>query len=537
MADQGTTGADATQAGPASSSGDAERPAVSLRPRMIIWSAALVMVPLLCTAFVVNRITHRAMLAGQARTAQLLTNSLAYGLGDRIEGGWNASAEDVVDALSGDPRVSMIVVTDADGAVLHRRLRDSDAIAMLIGEGKDEEAFALDVGRPHYAGADGQLVVLRQPIWSPPLTAGAPRRLVGYVLAGVHERDMPALLRELAEVEVLAAALACLVMLPIVLLVVHRWVKPIRAMLLASYDLAAGRTVEPVPCHHRDELGRLGEAFNHMAERLIESREQLTMHNERLEELVRQRTTELEEANRRLADEAEDRTEFLRAISHDLGAPLRNINGMASMVLTKHAGDLPEDVVAKLERIVANVKRQTALIGDLAELNKARKSPTASDGVDVREVIDEILATMAHQIEAGSITVTFRGEFPTIQAERNRITQIFQNLIDNAAKYMMDAPTRRITIVGEADIDYYRFAVEDTGRGIAWEDMPKVFQVFQRGTRSGTHAVEGRGVGLASVKSMVEGYGGQIWVDSELGEGATFNFTLARERVSMPTET
>ncbi len=158
------------------------------------------------------------------------------------------------------------------------------------------------------------------------------------------------------------------------------------------------------------------------------------------------------------------------------------------------------------------------------------------------ELVDEVAGGLGFDLEDANITFEMRGGWPVIHAERNRFRQVFQNLIDNAIKYMMDSEERRITVEVErqrdfeADVfagqDVYRFSVADTGRGIAAEDIDAVFRVFARSTHSGTHDVAGRGVGLACVEAIVRRYGGRVGVQSRLGEGSTFWFTVPVEKVS-----
>jgi signal transduction histidine kinase len=111
-------------------------------------------------------------------------------------------------------------------------------------------------------------------------------------------------------------------------------------------------------------------------------------------------------------------------------------------------------------------------------------------------------------------------------AERARIRQVFQNLIDNAIKYMGDRPVREIHVGAVSGADETTFYVRDTGIGIEPEDIDKVFHIFRRGRSAAVQKVAGKGVGLSSVKSIIEMYNGSIWVESKYGEGSTFFFTI-----------
>jgi len=516
--------------------GRTDGPRVSLQRRLLLWVLLATTAPIALAALVQSRVTHDALTQAPATEVALIGRTLSAALAGRIAEGWTPEADTLVDAVTADPRVVLVLVTDPQQTVLHRRAVEPTAYRLMDQAGVNEQSFALDVGRTYWFGDHGELALRRFPVWDGPQTTGRPRTLSGYVLAGFHDEAPAKQARQLEAINLGILFGGVAIVLPGVALAVRRWLRPIRAILRAIHGLAEGRRVEPVPAHRRDEIGMLGEAFNTMARRLAAAHEELRLHNEQLEQLISRRTRELEAANQKLADQIHDKDQFLRSVSHDLGAPLRNIDGMAGMLLHKHRAQLDDEIIRKLERIRANVKQETDLIGELVELSKLRTGTARNDLVDLKELVQDLLEGMAHQFEEAKITVGIEGTLPTLRIERNRIRQVFQNLIDNAAKYMLDAKQRRITIRAEEDLEFYRFSVEDTGRGIAWEDQSRVFQVFQRGTHSGTHHVQGRGVGLAGVKTIVEAHGGQIWVDSELGQGSTFTFTLARHIVSPPLE-
>jgi len=511
------------------------RPRLSVQTRIVLWVVVATALPVALQTAAQHHLRAWSLHSDQAGQALRLNHALAMGLSGRLGDGWSAEAQALVESVAQDDRLALVQVTDVAGAVLYRRPQDATALASLARAGVVLEGLALEVGRPRAVGERGAWTLCRHAVWSTP-PPGPERRLTGYVTTATYNPATgaaglrgDALSWAFAGFSVLVVALA-------VWLASRQVTRSLRQMLDAAHSLADHHAPPPVPAHTRDEIGLLGGAFNEMAQRLAGAHEELRAHNENLEQLVARRTVELEQANQRLADQIADKDAFLRSVSHDLNAPLRNIDGMASMVLRKHRGTLDDDVVRKLERICANVKQQSELINELVVLNRQRAKPTDANLIDLNQMVGEVFEGLGHEFEQGRIRASIEGTLPTIRAERTRVRQIFQNLIDNAAKYMMDASRRQIVVRCEEELDFYRFSVQDTGRGIAWEDQPKVFRVFQRATHSGTHQVQGKGIGLASVKAIVEGYGGQIWLDSELGKGSTFHFTLAREKVSPPLE-
>ena len=264
--------------------------------------------------------------------------------------------------------------------------------------------------------------------------------------------------------------------------------------------------------------GRFGQA-NHGLERA----------NSELESTVQHRTSQLEATNRRLSAEIAEKEDFLRAVSHDLNAPLRNIAGMASMLLAKHREKFDQDVVHRLERIQKNVEVETDLISELLELSRDKTPAENGNVVEIAALVCELRDMFENDLRSRGISLLADTRLPVLYGERARFRQVLQNLIDNAIKYMGDGPTRRIHIgcaVRETEAEFY---VRDTGVGIDPEDVGKVFS--SSGAANATRQAAGKGVGLASVKSILETYGGGIRVESQLGSGSTFRFTIAAQFV------
>jgi signal transduction histidine kinase len=261
-------------------------------------------------------------------------------------------------------------------------------------------------------------------------------------------------------------------------------------------------------------------------EALASANAQLADANRDLEEKVLQRTYQLETANQRLSREIAEKEDFLRAVSHDLNAPLRNIAGMASMLLMKHKDTFDEDVIHRLERIQRNVQVETDLIGELLELSRIKTRRQRVEAVELDAMVRELADVFEEDLRARNILFVVDGRLPVVNGERARLRQVFQNLLDNAIKYMGDGLTREIHVGCLVRASEAEFYVRDTGIGMDAEDASKVFCVFRRGKSQAVQSVAGKGVGLASVKSIVETYSGSIWVESEPGQGSTFRFTI-----------
>ena len=363
-------------------------------------------------------------------------------------------------------------------------------------------------------------------------------QLLGYLTIGLSQNAERA---EVQRVGLMGAGLGLLVFLlslPLALVLVHRIFHPIRQLVQATNRIAGGDYDAQVAAHRSDEIGMLARSFNVMVRQIHKHQQELHVANDNLaeanrglEEKVKQRTRELESTNGRLSSEIAEKEDFLRAVSHDLNAPLRNISGMATMLLTKHRERFDEDVVHRLERIRKNVEVETGLICELLELSRIKTRRQKMESVDAGALVAEVRDIFEEDLKSKAITLTIDSSLPHLRCEKARLRQVFQNLIDNAIKYMGEGPLREIHVGHRLGEDAVEFYVRDTGIGMDKEDAAKVFYVFRRGKNSAAMGVAGKGVGLASVKSIVETYDGRIWVQSELNKGSVLWFTMHKRFV------
>jgi len=163
---------------------------------------------------------------------------------------------------------------------------------------------------------------------------------------------------------------------------------------------------------------------------------ELTVLNLTLERQVVNRTEELARTNHRLRREIAEKDDFLRAISHDLGAPLRNIAGLARLIERKYKDHLGEDAREMLVRITNNVKNELGLIEQLLELSRIKTRRAQPSEISLRELLQDVQADLSYSITERRAHFRCAEDLPVLFAERNRIRQLFQNLLDNALKYM-----------------------------------------------------------------------------------------------------
>jgi signal transduction histidine kinase len=351
-------------------------------------------------------------------------------------------------------------------------------------------------------------------------------RLVGYVTLSLSERDEQ---QAVGRVYMILAFVGCIVLLltfPFVYVIVHRIFFPIRQLVDATQRIAQGDFAAAVAIDRPDLIGTLARSFNQMVTQVQRQRQELADANADLEAKVQQRTGQLEMANKRLSSEIAEKEDFLRAVSHDLNAPLRNISGMATMLLMKSRDKFDADVTHRLERIQKNVEAETDLIAELLELSRIKTRRQRMEPVDVNRLVEDLGGMFEEDLRSRGIELIIDNPLPMVSCERARLRQVFQNLIDNAIKYMGDGPIREIHLGCQVKMQETEFYVRDTGIGIEADDIGKVFFVFRRGKNTAACNVPGKGVGLASVKSIIETYNGSIWVQSEVGKGSTFRFTI-----------
>jgi signal transduction histidine kinase len=429
--------------------------------------------------------------------------------------------------------ILFVVFLDQDFQPIAHASRDPDFDAATIRSHISDTRELMQV-QTHSSPVLGSYIEVVAPVFSRTTISQAsmaPRampgtRLVGYVAVGLSQAYEQAQIRKIHIMAAGIGSVAILIAVPLAYMLVYRIFLPIRELVQATNQIAAGDLETRVAIDRPDVIGTLARAFNEMVLRVKRQQDELEEANHDLEKKVLQRTAQLESANKRLSAEIAEKEDFLRAVSHDLNAPLRNISGMATMLLMKHREKFDEDVVHRLERIQKNVEIETDLIAELLELSRIKTRRQKMEHVETSAIVRELGDVFENDLRTRGIALVLDNELPVLHCERARIRQVFQNLIDNAIKYMGDGPVREIHVGSQIRMDEVEFYVRDTGIGIDREDLDKVFFVFRRGKNTQVTNVNGKGVGLASVKSIIETYNGSIWIESEVGKGSTFRFTI-----------
>ena len=250
---------------------------------------------------------------------------------------------------------------------------------------------------------------------------------------------------------------------------------------------------------------------------------QLLMQIEGKNRELEQRADEIEVKNSELQSQNAELERFNYTVSHDLKAPLVTIKGFLGL-LQKDINAQDSDAMDRDVGQIGDAADQMArLLDELLELSRIGRQMNPPENLDLSELVSEAIERVSIQIEDKGIDLRIAPDLPAVRGDPGRLLEVFQNLVDNAAKFMGDQESPRIEIGARRDNGEVYCFVRDNGVGIKPEYHDRVFDLFERlDTR-----VAGTGVGLALVKRIVEVHGGRIWVESDgEGLGSTFHFTL-----------
>lgn len=240
----------------------------------------------------------------------------------------------------------------------------------------------------------------------------------------------------------------------------------------------------------------------------------------------------IEEEREKLIEELEGKNaeleRFTYTVSHDLKSPLITIRGFLGFLKEDSLSGNQLRLESDIQRITGATEKMQRLLNDLLELSRVGRQINQPREINLNDVIAEVLELLHGRISQGGIAVSVAEDLPIVFGDRPRILEVMLNLIDNASKFMGDQPSPRIEIRQRGFLDDMPvFYVQDNGIGIASEFRENIFGLFNKLDAR----TEGTGVGLALVRRIIEFHRGRIWVESELGKGATFLFSLpAREQ-------
>jgi signal transduction histidine kinase len=336
--------------------------------------------------------------------------------------------------------------------------------------------------------------------------------VIGKVTVGLSEARVHAEIVE-AVLFIVALNLTGAIALGAVLFIASkRWIlDPVTGLAQATARIATGDLSIRVQTRASGEMGQLVESFNRMAADLSGT----TVSKEALEE----KAAELARSNAELE-------QFAYVASHDLQEPLRMVASFVQLLEHRYKGKLDEEAGEFIAFAVEGATRMKKLINDLLALSRVGAGDRELRSVEAEAALEQAMGSLKETIEANGAVIT-HDPLPAVVANATELAGLFARLIDNAIKFRGPEPPC-IHVGVERMNGEVHISVRDNGMGIAPEHFDKIFRLFQR--LNSRERYPGTGIGLAECKKIVERVGGRIWVESQPGEGATFHFTVPRER-------
>ncbi|MFD0766249.1 ATP-binding protein [Mucilaginibacter lutimaris] len=227
--------------------------------------------------------------------------------------------------------------------------------------------------------------------------------------------------------------------------------------------------------------------------------------------------------NEKLKQAYEELDTFSFTISHDLKNPISTIKSFTQILLRD--AELKPQTVKILERINNGADKMNSMINEVLDYSRINRSELAKSEIDTAPMIHDIVRDLLliYNVDESCVHI---GNTPKIQGDPVMIPQVFANIISNAIKYSSKSNPPKVTIDGSENDSEVTYTITDNGLGIDIKQLPKIFELFNRLDNVGD--IEGSGVGLAIVKRIIEKHNGKIWVDSELGQGSTFNISFKK---------
>ncbi|WHO72908.1 PAS domain S-box protein [Rhizobium sp. BT03] len=255
----------------------------------------------------------------------------------------------------------------------------------------------------------------------------------------------------------------------------------------------------------------------------------------RQEERMKTTLAQLEAYTAELERSNHDLDEFAYIASHDLKEPLRGLHNHSRFLLEDYEDKLDDDGVRRLNRLVRLSQRMEKLVNDLLYFSRLGRQQLAVKRSDIGLIVKDVVATMELLLEERHAKVIIDGQLPDVVCDAPRLTEVFRNLITNAIKYN-DKPAPLVSIgyleryVGQdGTVARNVFFVRDNGKGIPQEFHEDIFRIFKRLEKS-QDSDDGTGAGLTFVRKIIARHNGDIWLESEVGTGTTFYFTLGKKR-------
>ncbi|MCP9446317.1 MAG: ATP-binding protein [Nitrospira sp.] len=373
-----------------------------------------------------------------------------------------------------------------------------------------------------------------------PSTARLQPHIYGVVQVGLTEERMHQALDTLIRNVMIITLMAILAGIAATMLLTRHITTPLKTLVSVARRIAGGDLTISVKSTTRDEVGQLTLVFGQMTDALRERDAQvkqayreLEKLNQSLEQRVRQRTSELQAANEKLKELDRLKSTFVSVVSHELRTPMTSIKGYVENLLDGLAGALTEKQARSLERVKHNIDRLTRMINELLDLSKieAGRLELHLAPINIVDLVEDVVENYQATARQKSLTVRviLSSPLPPVRADSDKLHRVLINLIHNAIKFTPEGGEIRIEVKARAD-DFVEVTVIDSGNGVPPDELDKIFDKFYW-SKSAPVEARGAGLGLAIAKNLIELHGGTIGVESVLGKGSRFSFTIPVARL------
>lgn len=408
-----------------------------------------------------------------------------------------ATAQETLDTIGGHGHFRALKIVDRkSNAVLvdgHRDAGGAGGLAGSIGDRLDfrfsEQKFPIEVGGVTY----GVLVV-------EPSTR--------YLIDDIWQRIGTTLVIWL---------MTLAIFLVLIRVALHRALQQLCDLADAAHEFGGGNFNCRAPVGDILEIAETAMAFNHMADSLSAAWRKSDDLQATLEERVATRTRDLSRANAELE-------QFAYVASHDLRQPLRMVDSYLKLIERRMGRDLTPDIRDFMGFAIDGAKRMDILINDLLEYSRTGRTAAARTALPLGDAVSDALAILKPAAVECGADIQVAAGMPVVNACRNDVVRLFQNLVGNALKYRHPERLPQILISYVVHDDACEVRIQDNGIGIPKDQTEHIFRIFQRLHTDSEY--EGTGIGLSICQKIVDYHGGRIWAESEPGQGSTFHFTL-----------
>lgn len=317
-------------------------------------------------------------------------------------------------------------------------------------------------------------------------------------------------------------------------LIGRRLAAPILKLTAGIERIIKGDLNHRVKINSNDEVGSLAESFNRMAESLqntIMDRDLEIENRTNAENALEALNVDLVSTIQQLSLANHELKDFAYIAAHDLKSPVRAIGSIAGMILESCGDTLDEPNKQLFDMLIQRAERLNVFIGGILKYSTLERKTLLKEQTDINIILKEVIKTV--DISKKNIEIIIENELPIVICQKTHIAEIFQNLLDNAIKYM-DKLKGQISIGCVEQNNFWKFKISDNGPGIKEEYLENIFKLCH--TLNRRDKFESSGIGLALVRKIVELYNGKIWAESKIGEGSTFFLLFPKQNTVVNKE-